>query len=103
MRSLREGQVDRVGDRLIILHLKEKPAEIIPLIQENIDLIKNVPLTFDQPESFFQCESGDKMKGQPFGHDLLYRAWKRACARPGITGVYPPPISRHQTFDHLWA
>ena len=97
MRSLTEGQVDRVGGRLIIPHPKEKRAKIIPLIQEDIDLIKSVPLTFDQSEPFFRHESGDKMKGQPFGHDLLYRAWKRACTRLGITGVSIYPGTKHST------
>jgi integrase len=97
MCSLSEAQVDRVGGRLIIPHPKEKRAKIIPLIQEDIDLIRGLPLTFDQSTTFFRHETGEKWKGKGFGHDCLYRAWKRACGRLGVEGVSLYPGTKHST------
>lgn len=97
MRSLTEGQVDRGRGVLIIPHPKERRAKIIPLIPEDIELIRNLPLAFDQSIPFFRHETGEKMKGWPFGHDLLYRTWRRACNRLGVKGVSIYPGTKHST------
>ena len=97
MCSLADGQVDRIGGRLIIPHPKEKRAKIIPLIQEDIDIIRNIPQTFDQSEPFFRHESGKNLRGKTFGHDRLYRAWKRSCKRLGVEGVSIYPGTKHST------
>lgn len=97
MCSLADSQVDRVGGRLIIPHPKERRAKIIPLIQEDIEIIRNIPRTFDPDTPFFRHETGEKWRGKPFGHDLLYRVWKRACVRLGVDGVSIYPGTKHST------
>jgi integrase len=97
MCNLTEGLVDRGRGVLIIPHPKEKRAKIVPLIQEDIDLIQTLPLAFDSAMPFFRHECVGERGGKGFGHDLLYRAWKRACARLNIQGVSLYPGTRHST------
>jgi integrase len=97
MCGLAEGQVDRGRGVLIIPHPKEKRAKIVPLIPEDLELVKGLPLAFDSAMPFFRHEHGGTRSGKGFGHDLLYRAWKRACARLGIKGVSLYPGTRHST------
>lgn len=46
---------------------------------------------------FFRHETGEKWRGKAFGHDCLYRAWKRACMRLGVKGVSLYPGTKHST------
>ena len=100
MRSLTEGQIDRQRGLLIVPHPKEKRAKIIPLIQEDMELARGLPLAFNQASPFFRHETargGGYKAGRIFGRTLLYRAWKRACARLGIEGVSLYPGTKHST------
>jgi integrase len=100
MRGLAEGQVDRARGVLIIPHPKEKRAKIIPLIPEDMELVKGLPLAFDSAMPFFRHETargGGYKAGQAFGSTLLYRAWQRACGRLGIQGVSVYPGTKHST------
>ena len=97
MRSLTEGQVDRLVGRLILPHPKEKRAKIIPLTHEDIELVRSLPLAFDQTAYFFRHETGQKWRGKPYGPECLGRAWSRACARLGVEGVPLYPGTKHST------
>ena len=57
MRGLTEGQVDRRQGKLIIPRPKEKRPKIIPLILEDIEIIRGLPLAFDPAMPFFRNES----------------------------------------------
>ena len=52
MRILTEGNVNRAQGALIIPHLKEKRPEIVPLIKEDLALVRSLPLAFDQAALF---------------------------------------------------
>ena len=100
MRGLTEGQVDRGRGVLIIPHPKEKRAKVIPLIQEDIEAVRALPLAFSPDMPFFRHErnlKGRVQAGAQLGHNSLYRAWKRACARLGIQGVPLYPGTKHST------
>lgn len=98
MRSLAEKHVDRQRGILIVPHPKEKRSKIIPLIQEDIDIIRTLPLAFDQSIPFFRHEDGKKIAvGTGFGHNVIYRSWKRACNRLGVEGVSLYPGTKHST------
>lgn len=58
MQSLTEGQVDRNRGILIIPHPKEKRAKIIPLIEEDLEIVRSLPLAFEQSAPFFWHEGG---------------------------------------------
>ena len=97
MRSLTESQVDRQRGVLIIPHPKERRAKIIPLIADDIEIINSLPLAFAQSMPFFRHETNGKLCGKAFGHDQLYRAWRRACERLGVSGVPIYPGTKHST------
>jgi len=92
MRSLTEGQVDRQRGLLIVPHPKEKRAKLIPMIEEDLEIVRALPLAFDPSMPFFRHENG-----KPFGHSQLYRAWGRACVRLGVQGVPLYPGTKHST------
>jgi integrase len=93
MRSLTEGQVDRARGVIIIPHPKEKRAKIIPLIEEDLTIVRDLPLAFDAAMPFFRSEK----TGSQIGICLLYEAWKRSCRRLGIEGVDLYGGTKHST------
>ena len=103
MRSLTEGQVDRQRGVLIIPHPKEKRAKLVPLTNEDMELVsqydQGYPRPFDQSTPFFRHEGGigGTKSGAAFGHSMLYRAWQRACNRLGVSGVPLYPGTKHST------
>jgi len=97
MCSLIEGHVDRQRGALIIPHPKEKRAKVIPLIEADLAIVRALPLAFRPDMPFFRHECGGSLGGKAFGHDLLYRAWKRACVRLGVQGVSLYPGTKHST------
>lgn len=99
MRGLTENQVDRQRGVLIFPHPKEKRAKIIPLIPEDLEIIRGLPLAFNQSAKFFRHDGGigGTRPGDSFGNSVLYRAWRRACARLGVQGVPLYPGTKHST------
>jgi integrase len=99
MQSLTEGQVDRHRGLLIIPHPKEKRAKVIPLIAEDLEIVRALPLAFSPEMPFFRHESarGGVRPGRRFGGTLLYYAWDNACKRLGIQGVSLYPGTKHST------
>ncbi|MDR1043661.1 MAG: hypothetical protein LBP33_00875 [Candidatus Adiutrix sp.] len=101
MRGLTEGNVDRNRGVLIVpdSKAKEKRAKIIPLIQEDMELIRNLPLAFNPVMPFFRHEqaNGGAYIGRGFGHSVIYSAWRRACTRLGVEGVSLYPGTKHST------
>ena len=100
MRGLTEGHVDRQRGLLIVPHPKEKRAKIITLIEEDIEIVRALPLAFNPDMPFFRHErnlKGGVKAGSRLGHRAIYLAWKRACGRMGIEGVSLYPGTKHST------
>ncbi|UQZ90218.1 hypothetical protein C4J81_13805 [Deltaproteobacteria bacterium Smac51] len=98
MRGLTEAQVDRQRGILLFPHPKEKRAKIIPLLDEDVEIIQRLPYAFNQSQPFFRHEDKrPKLSGQQFSLKVFYHAWKRACARLGIDGVTLYPGTKHST------
>jgi integrase len=100
MRSLTEGQVDRQRGFLVVPHPKEKRAKIIPMTEEDIEIVRSLPLAFDSSMPFFRHQrniKGGTKAGDALGHNSIYRAWKRACGRLGVQGVSLYPGTKHST------
>ncbi len=98
MRGLTESQVDRGRGVLLFPHPKEKKAKIIPLLDEDIEIIRSIPYAFNQSQAFFRHENhGLKLSGHQFSLKVFYHAWKRACKRLGINGVTLYPGTKHST------
>ncbi len=105
MLSLREGDIDR-AEGLITIHsesTKERREDKIPLIQEDWDLVKSLPLSFDQNAYFFRHDGsrGHAESGKPFSRKMLWATWKRACARLNIEGVDLYGGTKHSTMTGL--
>lgn len=98
MINLKEGHVDRGRGLLIIPGpiAKERRDKIIPLLDEDRELIAELPLYFDPDHAFFRHTSG-RYAGQPLGNQRLYRDWKMACKAVGIENVDLYGGTKHST------
>ncbi len=82
-----------------IQYNKEKKPKIVPLLDEDIDLIRSFPQAL--PHLYFFRHG--KRKGvhgnrrKRFGKDYLYKWWKIACKNLGIEGVDLYGGTRHSS------
>ena len=97
MLSLTEGNVDRGRGLLIIPHPKERRPKIVPLLDEDRELLATLPLAFpDMP--FFRHEmNAGRNAGKKFGIHRFYADWKEACHRLGFEGVDLYGGTKHST------
>lgn len=102
--TLTERQVDRERGLLIIPHPKERKPKVVPLTEEDIQLVHSMPVSLPDLK-FFRNDGTDAhglcRPGEPFGPDRLYRVWKRACKALGIEGVDLYGGSKHSTAQAL--
>nr|BDD45896.1 hypothetical protein 1 [bacterium] len=94
----REKHIDLVNGYLAIPFPKEKKPKLVPLIEEDIELVKSLPRGMpDLP--FFRHEKGVKgcRQGQQFGDKYLYKWWKKACTNLGIDDVDLYGGTRHSS------
>ncbi len=92
IRNLKEGHIDLKQGFFFIPHPKEKRPKIVPLIQEDIEILNNLPVGL--PDLFFFCHGSGKKGRTPgarFGAGAFYKWWKRACGNLKIEDVdlYP--------------
>ena len=73
---------------VIIRQPKEKKPKVVPLLDEDVELLKSFPRGLPHLY-FFRHRSGLKgaKAGEPFGSRILYKYWKKACDNLGIEGV----------------
>jgi integrase len=98
LRNIKEGDIDIKQGFIFIPHPKEKRPKFVPLLQEDIEIIKKLPKAF--PELyFFRHAAGVSgvRPGQHFGQKLLYKWWKRACSELGIEGIDLYGGTRHSS------
>ena len=98
MLSLTEGQVDRQRGLLFIPHPKERKPKVVPLLEEDLELLRDFPE--EHPSlPFFRHGAGARTDraGAPLGKQRLYRDWKEACRNLGIEGVDLYGGTKHST------
>lgn len=98
MRNLKESHIDLKQGFFFIPHPKEKRPKIVPLIEEDIEILKKMPV--GMPDLyFFRHRSGVSgcRPGQRFGEKSFYKWWKRACLNLGIEGVDLYGGTRHSS------
>ena len=100
--KLKEEDIDIKMCALIIPHPKEKQPKIISLLDEDVELLEQIPRGFPHL-MFFRHLSGisGAKAGQPFGDRYLYKWWKKACGQLGIQGVDLYGGTRHSTATAL--
>ena len=83
---------------VIIPHPKERKPKTVPLLPEDVNLIKRLPRGLPDLY-FFRHSPGVKgaRAGTRFGDKYLYKWWKRACDNLGIVGVDLYGGTRHSS------
>jgi integrase len=106
--QIREGDIDLEGRRIKLRRetTKEGDDKYIFLIDEDIGLLKSLqdrsPKAFPALPFFRHFKGNGAAKpGQQFGHDLLYKWWKRACKELGVEGVDLYGGTRHSSVIYL--
>jgi hypothetical protein len=97
MLNLSENQVSGRSCYLIVKDTKsgkrEGKLKPVPLIDEDIEIIKALPRGFPELPFFRHNEASAKRgggrakAGERFGKKYIYKWWKRACKNLGIEGV----------------
>ena len=96
--NLREKDISIETGYIFIPHPKEKKAKAVPILPEDIDLVREFPKAlpdvyfFRHPVGISGCTAGDK-----FGEMYLYKWWKKACTNLGIEGVDLYGGTRHSS------
>lgn len=107
-RNVREVDVSLQQAALIIWRpTKSKQGrKVVPLIEEHIraaaDFKQRYPAHPDMP--FFRHHKpnrGGVRPDDPWGHEVMYRAWKRACKSLGVEGVDLYGGTRHSSTTAL--
>lgn len=100
--NLKEKDIDIKLGYFIIPHPKEKKPKLVPIIDEDIEILKSMPRGL--PELyFFRHVSGISgvEAGKRFGNRYLYKWWKKACENLGVDGVDLYGGTRHSTTTAL--
>jgi len=89
MLSIKEGYFNLDLGIVFIRNPKEKKAKAVPLLPEDIEIVKSLPKAILPRLYFFRHGPGLQgvKAGEPFGPRLFYKYWKRACKNLGIEGV----------------
>jgi len=96
--KIREKDIDLGNGYLTVRSTKEKKPKIVPILEDDIDLIRL--LTRGLPEMpFFRHVHGISgcRAESPFGEKYFYKWWVRACEGLGITGIDLYGGTRHSS------
>lgn len=104
MISLKEGEIDLENRYLYFPHPKERKFKSVPILPEDVELIKSFKLSFPSMP-FFRHEGGIQgvKDGEHFGNKYFYKWWKRACENLKIDGVDLYGGTRHSSVRALRA
>lgn len=99
---IKEREIDRENGFLVIPDPKEKRPKIIPLTEQDREMLRSVPVGFPDLPFFrhISTHSGCHA-GQQFGTRYLWKWRKQACANLGIAGVDLYGGTRHSTVIYL--
>ncbi len=96
--KIREQDIDTENRYIYIHHPKNGDTKPVPMIDEDVELFKQLKPGF--PRSyFFRHEGGISgvKAGQPYGEKYFYKWWKKACDNLGIEGVDLYGGTRHSS------
>jgi len=102
MISIKEGEIDLGNARLYFPHPKERRFKSVPILPEDVDLLKTFSLSFPAMP-FFRHDGGIQgtKKDQAYGEKFFYKWWKRACENLNVEGVDLYGGTRHSTVRAL--
>jgi integrase len=96
--QIREQDVDTENRYIYIHHSKTGETKPVPILDEDIDLFRQIKPSF--PRSYFfrhEIGKGGVKKGQKYGEKFFYKWWKRACGNLGIEAVDLYGGTRHSS------
>lgn len=102
--QINEGDIDLERKRITLRKetTKERKEKYIFLIDEDVELLRSLPKGFPNLPFFRHLKGNGAAKpGQQFGHDYLYKWWKKACSELKIEGVDLYGGTRHSTVIYL--
>ncbi len=100
--SLKEGNIDLGNGYFIIPHPKEKKPKLVPLLDEDAEVLKTFPRGI--PDLYFFRHPGGikgSREGEPYGQRYFWKWWKKACDNLGIQGVDMYGGTRHSSAKAL--
>jgi len=102
MIKLKEGDIDLGNGYIFFPHPKEKKPKFVPLLQEDIEVIKTFSLAVPSLQ-FFRHLRGISGVGEneAFGEKYFYKWWVKACNNLGIEGVDLYGGTRHSSAKAL--
>ena len=85
---MKEGDINTSASHIYFPNPKEKEWKVVPLIAEDIEILKSFPLS-SPSMLFFRHVKGVSgvAENDQFGMKYLYKYWKRACANLGVEDV----------------
>lgn len=103
MRHIKEGDFDFDLGTVNIKTNKEEKTKIVPLLPEDLDIVKSFPPAL--PHLYFFRHGvrkgvARKNRGQ-FGKDYFYKWWKEACRNLGVENVDMYGGTRHSSVKAL--
>ncbi len=100
--NLKEKDIDIKLGYFIILHPKEKRPKLVPIIDEDIGILKSMPRGLPYLDFFRHVKGISRVTaGQKFGNKYFYKWWKKACKNLNIDGVDLYGGTRHSTVTAL--
>ncbi|MFH1079482.1 MAG: hypothetical protein V1766_04360 [Pseudomonadota bacterium] len=102
MIRLKEKDIDMGNGYLYFPHPKERKFKSVPILPEDIEILKSFTLSFPAMP-FFRHDGGLQgvADGQPFGEKYFYKWWVKACSNLGIEGVDLYGGTRHSSVRAL--
>ena len=99
MLSIIEKDIDQEHGIVLVRDTKEGHSKMFPLTDEDLSLVRRLPLAFNPETPFFRHDGrrGHTMSGGRFSRQMIWAAWKRACVRLGIEGVDLYGGTKHST------
>ncbi|MFH2067096.1 MAG: site-specific integrase [Pseudomonadota bacterium] len=100
--NLKEEDIDIKLGYFIIPHPKEKRPKLVPIIDEDIEILKSMPRGLPKLYFFRHVNGVSGVSGgQQFGDKYFYKWWKKACENLGIEGVDLYGGTRHSSTTAL--
>jgi integrase len=100
--NIQEKHIDRRMGAIIIPTPKEKTPKIVPLLDDDITILEDIPKGLNDLYFFRHRKgNGSAKPGSKFGKDYLYNWWKKACHNLNIDGVDLYGGTRHSTATAL--
>jgi integrase len=99
--NVKEGDFDLGLGVVNVKHNKEDKPKIVPLLPEDVELIRSLPTGLPHLHFFRHVRRKGARAGDRFGEKYFYKWWIQACNNLGIQGVDLYGGTRHSTVRAL--